>query len=102
MQADLPLPATSGVDKENIIAVVGDGSLSGGEAFEGLDFAATLRSNMIVIVNDNDMSIAPNEGGIYANLRLLRKSDGSAELNFSKPWALTTVMSVMATTSLPL
>ncbi len=71
-------------DKENIIAVVGDGSLSGGEAFEGLDFAATLRSNMIVIVNDNDMSIAPNEGGIYANLRLLRKSDGSAELNFFK------------------
>ncbi|MCI9607277.1 MAG: 1-deoxy-D-xylulose-5-phosphate synthase [Muribaculaceae bacterium] len=71
-------------DHENIIAVVGDGSLSGGEAFEGLDYAATLGSNFIIIVNDNDMSIAPNEGGLYENLRLLRESDGNAEPNFFK------------------
>lgn len=74
--------------KENIIAVVGDGSLSGGEAFEGLDYAATLKSNFIIVVNDNDMSIAENHGGIYDNLRLLRESDGSASCNFFKAMGL--------------
>ena len=68
----------------NIIAVIGDGSLSGGEAFEGLDNAAELNSNFIVIVNDNDMSIAPNYGGIYKNLKLLRDTDGKAECNLFK------------------
>lgn len=68
----------------NIIAVIGDGSLSGGEAFEGLDNAAELNSNFIVIVNDNDMSIAPNYGGIYRNLKLLRDTDGKAECNLFK------------------
>ena len=61
---------------ENVIAVVGDGSLSGGEAFEGLDYGATLGSNFIVVVNDNDMSIAENHGGLYADLRLLRNTNG--------------------------
>ena len=56
-------------DSENIIAIIGDGSLSGGEAFEGLDYAATLDSNMIIIVNDNDQSIAENHGGLYRGLR---------------------------------
>lgn len=70
--------------KENIISIVGDGSLSGGEAFEGLDYGATLGSNFIVVVNDNDMSIAPNHGGIYDNLRLLRETDGHAECNLFK------------------
>ena len=65
----------------NVIAVIGDGSLSGGEAFEGLDFGATLGSNFIVVVNDNDMSIAENHGGIYDNLALLRKTDGKADCN---------------------
>ena len=68
----------------NIIAVIGDGSLSGGEAFEGLDNAAELNSNFIVIVNDNDMSIAPNFGGIYQNLKLLRDTEGKAECNLFK------------------
>ncbi|MDE7443305.1 MAG: 1-deoxy-D-xylulose-5-phosphate synthase, partial [Muribaculaceae bacterium] len=68
----------------NVIAVVGDGSLSGGEAFEGLDFGATLDSNFIVIVNDNDMSIAENHGGLYDNLKLLRDTDGNAECNYFK------------------
>lgn len=67
--------------KENVVAVIGDGSLSGGVAFEGLDFGATLGSNFIVVVNDNDMSIAENHGGIYADLRLLRNTNGTAEPN---------------------
>lgn len=67
--------------KENVIAVIGDGSLSGGVAFEGLDYGATLKSNFIVIVNDNQMSIAENHGGIYDNLKLLRESNGEAEPN---------------------
>lgn len=71
-------------EKGNVIAVIGDGSLSGGEAFEGLDNAAELNSNFIVIVNDNDMSIAPNYGGIYQNLKLLRETEGKAECNFFK------------------
>ena len=54
---------------ENIIAVIGDGSLSGGEAFEGLDYMAELGTNMIIIVNDNQMSIAENHGGLYKNLK---------------------------------
>lgn len=69
---------------ENVVAVVGDGSLSGGEAFEGLDFGAELNSNFIVVVNDNDMSIAENHGGIYDNFRLLRESNGQAEPNYFK------------------
>lgn len=68
----------------NVIAVIGDGSLSGGEAFEGLDVAADLGSNMIVVVNDNQMSIAENHGGIYRNLQLLRETDGAASCNFFK------------------
>ncbi len=67
--------------KENVVAVIGDGSLSGGVAFEGLDYGATLGSNFIVVVNDNQMSIAENHGGIYADLRLLRNSNGTAEPN---------------------
>lgn len=71
-------------DTENIIAVIGDGSLSGGEAFEGLNNGAELNSNFIVIVNDNDMSIAPNYGGIYKNLKQLRDTKGTAECNLFK------------------
>ena len=68
----------------NIIALIGDGSLSGGEALEGLDNAAVLGSNFIVVVNDNDQSIAENHGGLYDNLKLLRETDGKAECNFFK------------------
>lgn len=68
-------------DKENVVAVIGDGSLSGGVAFEGLDYGATLGTNFIVVVNDNQMSIAENHGGIYADLRLLRNTNGTAEPN---------------------
>ena len=69
---------------ENIVAIVGDGSLSGGEAFEGLNTAVALGTNIIIVVNDNEMSIAENHGGLYANLRLLRETYGQAELNFFK------------------
>ena len=69
---------------ENIIAVIGDGSLSGGEAYEGLNNAAASGKNIIILVNDNDMSIAENYGGLYKNLALLRETCGSAENNFFK------------------
>ncbi len=74
--------------KGNVIAVIGDGSLSGGEALEGLDFASELKSNLIIVVNDNDMSIAENHGGLYGNLKLLRETDGKAECNFFKAMGL--------------
>ena len=75
-------------DSENIIAIIGDGSLSGGEAFEGLDYAATLDSNMIIIVNDNDQSIAENHGGLYRGLRELRESNGESSNNIFKSLGL--------------
>ena len=75
-------------EKYNVIALIGDGSLTGGEALEGLNNAATFRSNFIILVNDNDMSIAENHGGIYDNLRLLRETEGLAENNFFKTFGL--------------
>ena len=68
----------------NVIALVGDGSITGGEALEGLNNASVLGSNIIIILNDNDMSIAENHGGLYDNLKLLRETEGKAELNFFK------------------
>lgn len=68
----------------NIIAVLGDGSLSGGEALEGIDFIPELESNFILLFNDNDMSIAENHGGLYKNLKALRESNGSCECNIFK------------------
>lgn len=72
--------------KENIIAVIGDGSLSGGEAFEGLDEASELGTGIIIVVNDNEMSIAEPHGGIYKNLRDLRESNGQCNHNWFKAW----------------
>ena len=72
----------------NVIAVIGDGSLSGGEALEGLDFAKELNGNLIVVVNDNEMSIAENHGGLYGNLKLLRETNGQAECNLFKAMGL--------------
>lgn len=71
-------------EKENIIAVIGDGSLSGGEAYEGLNNAAESGKNIIIVVNDNDMSIAENHGGLYKNLAELRETNGASENNFFK------------------
>lgn len=72
----------------NVIAVIGDGSLSGGEALEGLDYAAELGTNFIIIVNDNQMSIAENHGGLYRNLQELRESNGQCQCNFFKAMGL--------------
>ena len=75
-------------EEGNVIAVIGDGSLSGGEALEGLDYAAELGGNLIIVVNDNDMSIAENHGGLYQNLKLLRETKGQAECNLFKAMGL--------------
>ena len=75
-------------EKGNVIAVIGDGSLSGGEAFEGLDYAGELDTNFIIVVNDNQMSIAENHGGLYRNLQELRESQGTCPCNFFKAMGL--------------
>jgi 1-deoxy-D-xylulose-5-phosphate synthase len=75
-------------EQENVIAIIGDGSLSGGEALEGLDFAAELHSNFIIVVNDNAMSIAENHGGLYQNLKALRDSDGTCPCNLFRAMGL--------------
>ena len=75
-------------DTYNVIAVIGDGSLSGGLAFEGFNNAAELDSNLIIIVNDNDQSIAENHGGLYRNLAELRASNGTAERNVFRAMGL--------------
>ena len=72
----------------NVIAVIGDGSLSGGEALEGLDFVGEQKTNFIIIVNDNDMSIAENHGGLYKNLKELRKTNGESKCNLFKALGL--------------
>ncbi|MGN1263329.1 MAG: 1-deoxy-D-xylulose-5-phosphate synthase [Prevotella sp.] len=74
--------------KGNVIAVIGDGSLSGGEALEGLDWAAELGTNFIIVVNDNQMSIAENHGGLYRNLEELRLSDGTCGNNLFRAMGL--------------
>ena len=71
-------------EKGNVIAVIGDGSLSGGEAFEGLDNAGEYATNFIVVVNDNEMSIAENHGGLYGSLAELRATQGKSENNYFK------------------
>ena len=68
----------------NIVAFIGDGSLSGGVAFEGLNNAGKLNDNFIVIVNDNQMAIAENHGSLYDNLRELRETNGQSEHNYFK------------------
>lgn len=75
-------------ERGNVIAVIGDGSLSGGEALEGLDFASELKSNFIILVNDNDMSIAENHGGLYQNLKELRETNGESPCNIFRALGL--------------
>ncbi|MFC4652077.1 1-deoxy-D-xylulose-5-phosphate synthase [Lactococcus nasutitermitis] len=75
-------------DKGNIIAVLGDGSLSGGLAMEALNNAGQFDGNLIVIMNDNEMSIAENHGGLYAHLAALRASNGTAENNIFRAFGL--------------
>lgn len=70
--------------QENVIAVIGDGSLSGGEAYEGLNNCSVLGTNFILVVNDNEMSIAENHGGLYSHLKDLRESNGMLDNNIFK------------------
>ena len=74
--------------KENIVVLIGDGSLSGGKALEGLDEVGELGTGIIIIVNDNEMSIAENHGGLYKNLALLRETNGKAECNLFRAMGL--------------
>ena len=73
---------------DNIIAVIGDGSLSGGEALEGLDYSGEYNKNLIIIVNDNDQSIAENHGGLYKSLKELRETNGKSINNIFKSFGL--------------
>lgn len=70
--------------KENVVAVIGDGSLSGGEAYEGLSCGARLGSNLIVLLNDNEQSISDINGGLYGHLAELRRSGGTSANNMFK------------------
>ena len=72
----------------NVVSIIGDGSLSSAIAFEGLNNAAEQGGNLIIIVNDNEMSIAEDFGGMYGQLAKLRASDGTAELNLFKAFGL--------------
>ena len=74
--------------KENIIAIIGDGSLSGGEALEALDYAGEYDKNLIIVVNDNDQSIAENHGGLYKSLKNLRETNGKSTNNIFKGFGL--------------
>ena len=73
---------------ENVIALIGDGSLSGGEALEAIDYAGEYTGNLIIIVNDNDQSIAENHGGLYKSLKDLRESNGRSANNIFKAFGL--------------
>ena len=73
---------------DNVVAIIGDGSLSGGEALEALDYAGEYNKNLIIIVNDNDQSIAENHGGIYKTLRKLRETNGQAPNNLFSSFGL--------------
>ena len=74
--------------KNNVVAIIGDGSLSGGQALEALDYAGEFDGNLIILVNDNDMSIAENHGGMYEGLKELRDTKGQAENNLFKAFGL--------------
>lgn len=73
---------------DNVVAIIGDGSLSGGEALEALDYAGEYNKNLIIIVNDNDQSIAENHGGIYKTLRKLRETNGQDPNNLFSSFGL--------------
>ena len=73
---------------ENIVVVIGDGSMSGGEALEGLNVAGELDSNFIIVFNDNQRSIAENHGGMYDQFKELRKSNGAAPHNLFRAMGL--------------
>lgn len=84
----LALARDSRGETHNVVAIIGDGSLSGGMALEALDEAGELNTNLIILVNDNGQSIAENHGGLYKNLRELRESRGTAKKNLFRDFGL--------------
>ena len=74
--------------RENVIALIGDGSMSGGEALEGLNVAGEMDTNFIIVFNDNDQSIAENHGGMYRKFKELRETNGTAEDNLFRAMGL--------------
>ena len=74
--------------RENLIALIGDGSMSGGEALEGLNVVGEMDTNFIIVFNDNDQSIAENHGGMYRAFKELRKTNGAAENNLFRAMGL--------------
>ena len=85
---DMQRAATGESAIGNVVSIIGDGSLSSAIAFEGLNNAAEQGGNLIIIVNDNEMSIAEDFGGMYGQLAKLRASNGTAELNLFKAFGL--------------
>ena len=67
-------------EKRTIVAVIGDGAMTGGLAYEGLNDASRMNSNLIIILNDNNMSISPNVGGVSSYLSDIRTSSGYIQL----------------------
>ena len=74
--------------RENVIALIGDGSMSGGEALEGLNVVGEMGTNFIIVFNDNDRSIAENHGGMYREFRRLRETNGTAPNNLFRAMGL--------------
>ena len=74
--------------RENVIALIGDGSMSGGEALEGLNVVGEMGTNFIIVFNDNDRSIAENHGGMYREFRRLRETSGTAPNNLFRAMGL--------------
>ena len=74
--------------RENVIALIGDGSMSGGEALEGLNVVGEMDTNFIIVFNDNDQSIAENHGGMYRKFKELRETNGTAEDNLFRAMGL--------------
>ena len=74
--------------RENVIALIGDGSMSGGEALEGLNVVGEMGTNFIIVFNDNDQSIAENHGGMYRKFKELRETNGTAEDNLFRAMGL--------------
>ena len=73
---------------ENVVVVIGDGAMSGGEALEGLNFIGEMGSNFIIVFNDNDQSISENHGGMYRKFKELRETNGAAEDNLFRSLGL--------------
>lgn len=69
--------------RRNVVAVIGDASISGGLAFEGINNAANTPNNLLIILNDNDMSIDPNVGSLHRYLAHITTSKGYNDIRYT-------------------